>query len=224
MAAVRCSGSECGDDQSDSEWIAAFGPAETYDEPSAVAAARAICEHGINNWESDKCDQGGNIIWYPPDSDYSEVRFAYFPEYQDQVEQQLVDGAGPSWRLDPIGTVETYWIEEHTLCVEDNSAGMYPRCRVGFGTPTVDGSTAAVTVTMQWAFPAGEPEVLYYETYVRHLTLASTGLAWWVTSFREDPPMVHGDSNEGRAASDELWAQCCRTVLVDVEEGIKPEQ
>ena len=217
MAAVRCIPGECGE----AEWVAAFGPADTHgSEALATAVATAICEHGIDPGEGDRCDRGGRISWIPNNTTDDERRFAYFSEYQDQVEQQLADGRGPSWRLDPVDTLSRHWIEEHGICIDEFSIGFYPRCRVAIGTPNIDGSTAAVAVTLQWAVPSDEPEALYYETYTQRFTLESTGAAWWVASFKEEPAIVNGTDDEGRTASDQVWEECCDMVLVDVEAGV----
>lgn len=201
-------------------WVSAYGPAPAHiDETAARARARAICEHGVNPSEADRCDEGGHIQWYPdPAAHDVDQRIGYFPEYQQEVEDQLAGGEGPQWRSDPLLVASEFWTINRSICMDEHARSSYRQCRFGLFDPVVTAGGATLRGLLQWAPLYGDDQRALYETSEYEFQLESTGNAWWVTVVlggRESTE--HGWEDEGRQKSDDVWADCCALVVADIE-------
>lgn len=149
-------------------WVAALGPVDSdRNEQASVSVSRAVCDHGLNPTEGDRCDRDGNISWFSDAG--NEFRYSYFPEYQQQVDAQLAAGAGPAWRTNPTETAAQHWLESQSVCTGPDGFVFSDRCRAGVGDAVVDGSSATVAVTLQWAYENGDS--VLYETHFEYITL-----------------------------------------------------
>jgi hypothetical protein len=204
---LNCPGNPGGDV---SGWVAAVGPVDSFgSEKAATDLARAICDHGVNPAEADRCDRGGNIVWVADDGVF---HYGYFPEYQEQVGAQLSVGDGPHWRLDAEATAAEHWMDRHNLCTNLDDSWL-STCRAGFGESIVEGSITRVPVTMQWAADAGYG--MLYNTSFEVINLEQHDSTWWVVSWREGPD-ASGVGEEDQEAFDRLWDDsCCEQLLVD---------